>query len=76
MSLVKVLSKLGKKTFHAVNLNAQKQYFSLGKFSLLNQIKFTDKHEWIRLDGNVGTVGITDYAQVFRMNFTTKFCFK
>jgi glycine cleavage system H protein len=24
---------------------------------------FTNEHEWIRLDGDVGTVGITDYAQ-------------
>ena len=24
---------------------------------------FTDQHEWIRIEGNVGAVGITDYAQ-------------
>jgi glycine cleavage system H protein len=24
---------------------------------------FTDEHEWIDVDGNVATVGITDYAQ-------------
>ncbi len=24
---------------------------------------YTDQHEWIKVDGNVGTVGITDYAQ-------------
>jgi glycine cleavage system H protein len=24
---------------------------------------FTNEHEWIRVDGDVGTVGITDYAQ-------------
>lgn len=24
---------------------------------------FTDEHEWIEVDGNVATVGITDYAQ-------------
>ncbi len=24
---------------------------------------FTESHEWIQLKGNVGTVGITDYAQ-------------
>ena len=27
-----------------------------------SDLKFSDKHEWIRLDGNKGTVGITDYA--------------
>lgn len=26
-------------------------------------IKYTKDHEWIRVDGNVGTVGITDHAQ-------------
>jgi glycine cleavage system H protein len=25
--------------------------------------KYTKEHEWIKVDGNVGTVGITDYAQ-------------
>lgn len=24
---------------------------------------FTEDHEWIELDGDIGTVGITDYAQ-------------
>lgn len=26
-------------------------------------IKFSEEHEWISVDGDVGTVGITDYAQ-------------
>ena len=26
-------------------------------------IKFTKDHEWIKLDGEIATVGITDYAQ-------------
>ena len=25
--------------------------------------RYTKEHEWIKLDGNIGTVGITDYAQ-------------
>ncbi len=25
--------------------------------------KYTKEHEWVKLDGDVGTVGITDYAQ-------------
>ena len=25
--------------------------------------KYTKEHEWIKVDGNVGTVGITDHAQ-------------
>ncbi|MCI0448495.1 MAG: glycine cleavage system protein GcvH [Chlorobi bacterium] len=26
-------------------------------------LKYTKEHEWIKVNGNVGTVGITDYAQ-------------
>jgi glycine cleavage system H protein len=26
-------------------------------------VKFTEEHEWISMDGDVGTVGISDYAQ-------------
>lgn len=26
-------------------------------------LKFTEEHEWIRVDGEIGTVGITNYAQ-------------
>ena len=29
----------------------------------MSNLRFTDDHEWIRLDGEVATVGITDYAQ-------------
>jgi glycine cleavage system H protein len=25
--------------------------------------RYTKEHEWVRLDGDLGTVGITDYAQ-------------
>ena len=25
--------------------------------------RYTKEHEWIVLDGNIGTIGITDYAQ-------------
>ena len=28
----------------------------------LTSLKYTDEHEWIALDGDVATVGITDYA--------------
>jgi glycine cleavage system H protein len=27
------------------------------------ELKYTREHEWVRVDGNVATVGITDYAQ-------------
>ena len=29
----------------------------------MSTVKFTEEHEWIRLEGDVATVGITDYAQ-------------
>ena len=29
----------------------------------MGPLRFTREHEWIRIDGEIGTVGITDYAQ-------------
>ena len=26
-------------------------------------LRYTKEHEWVRVDGGVGTIGITDYAQ-------------
>ncbi len=28
-----------------------------------DDIKYTKEHEWVKLDGKVATIGITDYAQ-------------
>lgn len=28
-----------------------------------NELRYTKDHEWIRVDGTTGTIGITDYAQ-------------
>ncbi|HFE52396.1 MAG TPA: glycine cleavage system protein GcvH [Bacteroidetes bacterium] len=28
-----------------------------------DDLLYTEEHEWVRVDGNVATVGITDYAQ-------------
>jgi glycine cleavage system H protein len=28
-----------------------------------DSLRYTKEHEWIRVDGNVATIGITDYAQ-------------
>jgi len=28
-----------------------------------DDLKYTDDHEWIRVNGNIGIVGITDHAQ-------------
>ena len=27
------------------------------------ELKYTENDEWIKVEGNVGTIGITDYAQ-------------
>src|SRR3546814_6738358 len=29
----------------------------------MSVVKYTEDHEWIRIDGDVGTIGITHYAQ-------------
>jgi glycine cleavage system H protein len=29
----------------------------------MSQIRFTKDHEWIKVDGSIGTVGITQFAQ-------------
>ena len=29
----------------------------------MSSLRFTADHEWVRLDGDIATVGITDYAQ-------------
>ncbi|CAL4164871.1 unnamed protein product, partial [Meganyctiphanes norvegica] len=31
--------------------------------TLLSERKYTDKHEWVAMDGGIGTIGITNYAQ-------------
>ena len=28
-----------------------------------NELRYTKSHEWVKVDGNVATVGITDHAQ-------------
>ena len=28
-----------------------------------SEMKYTENDEWIKVDGNIGTIGITDYAQ-------------
>ena len=34
-----------------------------GKMNIPDNIKYTKDHEWIRVEGNIGTIGVTDYAQ-------------
>lgn len=30
---------------------------------ILDNLRYADSHEWVKLDGDIATVGITDYAQ-------------
>ncbi len=34
-----------------------------GEMAYPKDFKYTKEHEWIKVDGNTGTVGITDHAQ-------------
>ncbi len=29
----------------------------------LNNLKYTQDHEWVRIDGDIAYIGITDFAQ-------------
>ena len=29
----------------------------------MSEIKFSEDHEWIQIEGDIGTIGITEYAQ-------------
>lgn len=33
-------------------------------FSMPKDLKYADSHEWVKVEGDSATVGITDYAQV------------
>jgi glycine cleavage system H protein len=37
--------------------------FPEAQMNIPNDLKYTTNDEWIKIEGNVGTVGITDYAQ-------------
>ena len=46
--------------------NAMRQLPTLRKFSTSLNVRalyFTKKHEWVKVDGDQGTVGISSYAQ-------------
>jgi glycine cleavage system H protein len=35
----------------------------MAEFKTPAELKYTKEHEWIKVEGNIGTVGITDFAQ-------------
>jgi len=36
---------------------------SLSEMNIPADLKYTADHEWIKVDGNIATVGVTDFAQ-------------
>ena len=30
---------------------------------IVEELRYADSHEWVRLEGDIATVGITDYTQ-------------
>ena len=34
-----------------------------GHVNVPEGLKYTEEHEWVRVEGNIGTIGITDHAQ-------------
>ena len=34
-----------------------------GNMSIPENLKYTNDHEWVHIEGNIATIGITDYAQ-------------
>lgn len=35
------------------------------ELTVLKDLKYAETHEWVKIDGDSATVGITDHAQVF-----------
>nr|CAD7445895.1 unnamed protein product [Timema bartmani] len=46
-----------------VHCTTLKYIRSIGTTKCLGAFKYSDKHEWVKMEGNVGTIGITHYAQ-------------
>jgi glycine cleavage system H protein len=49
--------------FHFKNLKNRLFLGKLEKMKIPEGLKYTKDHEWIRIEGNIGIVGITDFAQ-------------
>jgi hypothetical protein len=45
------------------SLLAQRFCFNTFYDSAISARKYTEQHEWIDVQGKIGTVGVTDYAQ-------------
>jgi glycine cleavage system H protein len=50
-------------TVSNIKINAAPLLLKGTLMTLPENVKYTKDHEWIRIDGTVGVIGITDYAQ-------------
>lgn len=70
-SSLRVASRLGKQLTGTVcsrsTIISSGVRFIVSSQPNLVDVKYTEKHEWIRVNGNQGVIGITDYAQVFEI---------
>ena len=41
----------------------------MGGIVVLDGLKYANSHEWVKHEGGVATVGITDHAQVLFLSF-------
>ena len=37
--------------------------FNRNDMNIPNELKYTKDHEWVKIDGDIATVGVTDFAQ-------------
>jgi glycine cleavage system H protein len=48
---------------HICNLSIVRQALKLFSMNFPSNLRYTKDHEWVSLEGNVATIGITDFAQ-------------
>jgi len=60
IKIIKVTNQIWRNANHAQRLSASVLRFST---SQVKDRYYTDKHEWIDVKDNIGTIGISDYAQ-------------
>lgn len=41
----------------------EKNYLKRKIMNVLDNLKYSEDHEWLRIEGDIATVGVTDYAQ-------------
>ncbi|XP_014666284.1 PREDICTED: glycine cleavage system H protein-like [Priapulus caudatus] len=44
-------------------LSLARCFSSKGDTKVIDGLSYTEKHEWVSMDGDVGKIGVTDYAQ-------------